>query len=576
MNATDPNRQPGWLAGWRRHKVLGTSFFVVAMAIVVVATWLAPKQYRSEGALYFRLGRENTTLDPTATVGQGPVMISPSSREREVNSILEILQSRGMAEALVDAVGGDAILRDGESVSESADESAGLMARLGIRPELDRREQAVLRVGGRLQVTAADEANIIWVAYESHTPAFARRVVDELIACYQQKHLEVHRSAGSRNFLTEQTESAKQRLADAESSLATVKQRTRLIAPDEQRQALVSQAARLEMSLLENEVAEKSMALRVQTLQAMLSEVPKTQVTSHTSGIANAAADRMRDRLYALQLIEQDLLGKNTAEHPSVVAIRKQIGEAKAILEGEDDLRTEVTEGISKAHESGQISLLELSPMLAALREKSDSLRGQLDDTKLQLQQLNKKELEVARLTREVDLADQEYRRFVAGRNQARLDEALELERISNVSVVQQATASPLPVRPNWLLNLAVGFVLALAGSWGFTGLVDSWKPATKSQPVPRREPRSVSSSGHRFAHSSAAGVAPPGRAGSRRPGHRQRHHLYQFRADWPRCGRGRTRRLRDGDVAPLFRHERPGRRHFYLVHHPLAALRPG
>ena len=54
------------------------------------------------------MGRETAALDPTASTGQVVTVQNP--REREVNSVQEILASRAIVEAAVDELGVDAVL----------------------------------------------------------------------------------------------------------------------------------------------------------------------------------------------------------------------------------------------------------------------------------------------------------------------------------------------------------------------------------------------------------------------------------------------------------------------------------
>ncbi len=52
----------------QRHKGKMLLFFVLVMAGTAVGTYLSPRSYRSQAKLFIRLGRENVTLDPTATL----------------------------------------------------------------------------------------------------------------------------------------------------------------------------------------------------------------------------------------------------------------------------------------------------------------------------------------------------------------------------------------------------------------------------------------------------------------------------------------------------------------------------
>ncbi len=97
-----------------RHKGKGTLFFAFVMAAVILLTVLLPKKYHSEGKLYLRLGRENATLDPTATLGEQAIVAIPQSRENEINSVVEILQSRVLLEKVIDKLGPAAVLEDEE------------------------------------------------------------------------------------------------------------------------------------------------------------------------------------------------------------------------------------------------------------------------------------------------------------------------------------------------------------------------------------------------------------------------------------------------------------------------------
>ena len=91
-----------------RHKWKVIVFFLAVMVTVTLGTFLAAEIYRAEAKLLVRIGRENVSLDPTATTGQ--IISIGQSRESEINSELEILKSRELAEKVVDAMGPKAFL----------------------------------------------------------------------------------------------------------------------------------------------------------------------------------------------------------------------------------------------------------------------------------------------------------------------------------------------------------------------------------------------------------------------------------------------------------------------------------
>jgi uncharacterized protein involved in exopolysaccharide biosynthesis len=62
-------------------------------------------------------------------------------------------------------------------------------------------------------------------------------------------------------------------------------------------------------------------------------------------------------------------------------------------------------------------------------------------------------------------------RSYSERREQAPIDQALDLERISNVNVVQQPSLAQKPAKPNKVLLLGLGLFTALMGSCGLVFL---------------------------------------------------------------------------------------------------------
>ncbi len=86
---------------FRQRWAMVITFFSV-MSLVVLVTLLMKKTYISEAEIFVRLGRENVALDPTTTLGQGPAVRVPQSREEEINSNVKMLQSRDIISKVVD------------------------------------------------------------------------------------------------------------------------------------------------------------------------------------------------------------------------------------------------------------------------------------------------------------------------------------------------------------------------------------------------------------------------------------------------------------------------------------------
>src|SRR5437868_5241979 len=125
-----------------RHRRNAGLFALAVLVAATLFTLISPRAYRSQAKLLVRLGRENATLDPTATFGQSPVVAVPQSRENEINTAAEILKSRVLLEKVVDAVGPEAILSGRSHPADSGDAP----------PDEARRHKAVLKLARQLDV----------------------------------------------------------------------------------------------------------------------------------------------------------------------------------------------------------------------------------------------------------------------------------------------------------------------------------------------------------------------------------------------------------------------------------------
>jgi uncharacterized protein involved in exopolysaccharide biosynthesis/Mrp family chromosome partitioning ATPase len=461
-------------------------FFFSVVIVVTLGTVLASEVYQSEAELMVRLGRESVTLDPTATTGQ--VVNIGSERENEINSETEILKSRELAEKVVDTVGVKLVLEGPEETLAPGDSlfrivrywmrravklSADAMAKLLVSnaaprsaAQLKERDKAVQSLIKHLNIEATKKSNIISIGYETSDPQLARDVVDKLIGFYLDKHINAHRTTGSYQFFDQQKETLQSSLAQTEEKLKNLKNRTGTASILEQRRILMERIGGMQTELQQTESASAASAARVQALKASLAGLPSTLKTGEGTGFAMSAADGMRKEIYELQLKEQELLSTFTAESIPVKEIRRQIREGQALLSKAEQTK-QVTMGINENYQKIQLDLLTEQSNLSSLQGRAAVLKTQIESGRGELSNLNDTEMQLAQLERELETQKSNYRKYSDSLEQARIDQALELEKISNISIVQPASYPVKPIRPKKLLNLALGLFLGLFGGLG-------------------------------------------------------------------------------------------------------------
>jgi uncharacterized protein involved in exopolysaccharide biosynthesis len=458
------------LTACRIHRRKMVTFFVASLAICGLVIVFAPKSYRSEAKLLVRLGRENVILDSAATLGESAVVATPLSRENELNSVVAILKSRALAEQVVEALGAETILDEGNSSRAVRVVQAGTaswLSNLKLLGQVPPREKAVLKLQEDVRVDTARKSDVVQVSCLSLTPELSQAIVSKLVELYVDQHIEWNRTPKAREFFDQQTERLRRVLDDKENQLVELKNDTGLASPADQRKQLVERLGRLEDDLLAAESSQAAAEAEVRLIEKKLAGYPATEITARTTGFATEAADSMRAQLYGLEMKEQELLARYTEAHPEVRLVRDQIARSRDVLAGEDRSMEQVTTGRTRTSEQAQLNLLDREPTLAAHRAKAEALRTQVGAARNELTELNRREREVMRLAREVDLDDASYRKYYEGLEQARIDEALRLERISNISVVQPASYEMKPARPRRVWILAVGLIIGSCGSVG-------------------------------------------------------------------------------------------------------------
>jgi capsular exopolysaccharide synthesis family protein len=440
-----------------RHKWKALLFFLAIIATVVVCTFLSDNIYRSEAKLLVRIGRETVTLDPTATTGT--IIPVAQSRESEIGTELEIIRSQGIAEEVVDSVGLEAFISPLEGPRKQ-----GLLERLGLTAPLSNREAAVLSVMDKLEVDIQKTSWVIGISYEAKNPQLAQKVLSTFIDRYLEKHIEVHRTHGSYQFFTQESNQLRNKLLEAESQLQGLMNQTGISSLDEQRSAILDRISTLRAEIDSTESDLAASRAKAQELQKNLVDTPDLVVTGATVGLPNAAADSMRSKLYELQLLEQDLVSKFEPESRQVQDVRRQIAAAQVLLDQENQARSTLTKGLNATYQEIQSAMLTEQANISSFQARVNEMKSKLELAKAELKTLNDNSIKITSLEREVEIQEENYRKYSVNLEQARIDDALETGKISNINVVQSATLPIEPVRPNKALNLMVGLLFGIFG----------------------------------------------------------------------------------------------------------------
>ena len=460
------------------HRKKMLCFFVGAMMLVVLGIVFCPRTYESQAKLHVLIGRENISLDPTATTGQTINMMD--TREHEINTVKDLLLSRTVLDDVVTKLGAENILapkRDEENEETAGSSWASTvydwMLKVNLADPVGDKERAMRRLASDIKVTSEPDSNVITVAFRSATPQMAREIGDEFLKSYHAQHVTAHNTQGSESFFSEQSEILSASLAEAEQRLRDAKNDFGIVTIGSSQLTLSKEIELVEMDLLTTSVAMAASQAKVESLTKSLQQIPERLVVEEITE-SSYAADEMRRTLYDLQIQENALAAKHTDEHPSIVAIREQVAASKALLDEEEKRRVQPTSSLNPASQQQKLALLNEQAVISGLSARRASLEANLSELREKLEKLNGHEILIAELERSVSLLQEDYMEYARNEELARIDQALDSLSISNVNVAQPPTFVERPVSPPKAIILVLGLALASFGSLSLALLCES------------------------------------------------------------------------------------------------------
>jgi len=104
---------------------------------------------------------------------------------------------------------------------------------------------------------------------------------------------------------------------------------------------------------------------------------------------------------------------------------------------------------------------------MEALGAKKKSQRAHLGDYQTKLEELRRVETEFSRLQQEVEVDRQNYRLYLTKFEESRISNAMDTEKIANISLIEPARVPLEPVSPRILLNIVLAIFLGGFGAFG-------------------------------------------------------------------------------------------------------------
>lgn len=470
-----------------RHKGKAFLFFVFALVVSVASVMFLTDTYQSEAKLLVRPGWESMNVDPTAATSDNTGGTG-TSQNVLLNTMLDIITSKALAEEVVDKIGVAAFLGDagaegsaggdsGNSVGEwknkAKDAVKGVLG-MDQRQPMTHRDKAVKALMENTSARVLRSTQIISITFTSADPALSQRVVQELTNLCLERHKLVYRNPLSYQFLEEQEKESGEELARLRAEFRDMKQEAGLTSITDRLNFMENNIGRIEQEIGQAEVELRTASAKMQNLNSKLAEIPKTHRTGETTSLDFTVINSLRERL-AEQRNERNALLFRYSEDADVVKEKDRL-----IAEIEDTLAHEKPREVKSETWALNDAYLEVENSLrleettsASLEAKTTELKQQLGTAKKEREALIALELKYNKLEGELRNREEQHSEILAKVSQARMEQALEEKRISNISEIQAASMPLEPEKSRKLIIVMMGFLGGIMGGIVLTFIID-------------------------------------------------------------------------------------------------------
>ena len=435
--------------GFRHKRAIAITFLGIFLSALAAAV-LLPK-YEAEMKVLVKRER----MDPLVT-GQSdsvPQSARVAITAEEVNSEVELLRSRDLLRAVVLADG--AHQQTGWSFMEWA---------RGEPSEEDRIENAIKKIESRLSVEPLRKTNVISVRYAADDPNDAAKVLRHLADAYLEKHLAVNRPPGQFEFFDKQAEHYRKELEATQAKIEDFSRTTDTVAPDLERNMSLEKLKEFEAGLQQTKAAIAETTHRIRVLRQQEASTPRRLTTKVRTLDNPDLLQQLKSSLLSLELKRRELLTKYTPEYRLVREIDDQIAQTRAAIAStaKEPLRDETTD-VDPAYEWSRTELAKAQAELQSLKARAASFEKSMGEYGTRSQTLNETALKQQELLRAAKTQEESYLLYSRKREEARISDALDKQRIANVALAEEPSPPRSP-KNSALLYAFAGLLLATLG----------------------------------------------------------------------------------------------------------------
>ena len=422
-------------------KMIVIAIIVICTIIATIVAFVLPKSYQSTTLVRVKSGGSSMSGYAAMAAGFGIDIGEGSSGSPE--SYIELMKSREVLEPII--------------------------AELDLPKETKEKMTAAGFAKSNLEITNIKKTELITIAAYGKTPEEAQMisqgVADNFLALMTKLNKEDNST--TLKFLDERIKIAKEEMETAENKLAAYQQEHKIYPPDEQAKAIIANLNNYDTTIAQLQAQSEGDSAKLAGVTGQLEQQNASLLeynVSDNTNIGNIRESIVNKRVELVGLQQQF-----TDEHPDVIKAKEEL----------NSLEKSLSDEIAKAVNSQSVTL---SPVQASLLKDKISTEVQISVNNASLEALKEKQaeaqesiatlsadsVEYMRLSREATITGQVYTSLVQNYEQTRIQEAKDSMDIQIIDAAD-LPKEDMPAKPNKKIIVAIGFVLGIMISFGYT-----------------------------------------------------------------------------------------------------------
>ncbi len=419
-----------YLAIVSKYKVLILVIALLIFFLSVVLTLLEKPKYTAKTILMFERVNTGSTFFPVT---------DPLGMEALLNNQTQILKSRSLMERVNLALREDTILKQKGYTKVSASRQ-------------------------NLSISKIQDTYIIEVVYKTTDPFLAAYITNKIAREYYKMNLDAMRMTVSqvRIFLEEQLKKIETELNHSELLLRDYKKNNKISILEDETKILINQVSQFETDY-------KGILLNIDTYtkqkEYLLKELDQTQ-KEMLENISSYRTNVMENIFAEISKLETDkayfISQGYSNEHPKILEINSKIESLKNQLKDETEKSLkENTVPKNPLKYSGDIvqQIVEINNNISLLQAKAEALKKVIDVYNSRLENVPDQSIQLVRLERNAKVNEDIYLMLKRRYEEAKLQEVAE---VGNVSIIDTAVVSKIPVSPKKEKNFLMGIILGI------------------------------------------------------------------------------------------------------------------